>query len=262
MNAVPLLLCAALLGWTARAAQFVEVAARIEVINWHYQEETGLPLKNARTHSFRCVVGQDHWLIENLSRTNITESTWLLKGMLVRQINYNYAQSSTADDTGYRSTRRYSRPASMLATPDGYPGSELLVNLPWFTFCSGPYLQQTTRGVPLPTAAPGRTVFGYTNETTLFADAFGLPRRAVFYEMPRQIKGRYDVQQSTNVLGWNFPLAFTAEEHEPDRFGKWSRALTVNGRVTSIRAVPKLEVPEDILERIENPDPSPARRRP
>jgi len=261
MNAVPLLLCAALLGWTARAAPFVEVAASIEVINWHYQEETGLPLKNTRVHSIRCVVGKDLWQIENLSRTNITESTWLLQGMLVRQISYNSIYDSAPDDTGIRSTRRFSRPASMLATPDGYPGSELLVNLPWFAFCSGPYLKQTTRGVPLPTAAPERPAFGYTNETTLFADSFGLPRRAVFYAAPRQIKGRYEVQQSTNVLGWNFPLAFTAEQHEPDRLGKWSRTLSVNGRVTSIRSVSKLEVPEDILERLQKPEPAPARRR-
>lgn len=261
MNAIPLLLCAALLGWTARAAPFVEVTASIEIVNWHYQEETGLPLKNTKQHVLRCVVGKELWQIENLTRTNVTESTWLVQGMLVRQVSYKSAYDSEPDDTSLRSYRRNVRPASMLPTPDGYPGSELLVNLPWFVFCSGPYLQQSTRGVPLPTAAPGRTVFGFTNVTAFFADGFGLPRTAVFYETPRQIKGRYDVSQSTNVLGWNFPLAFTAEEREPDRFGKWNRTLTVNGRVTSVRAVPKLEVPEDILERIENPDATTTRRR-
>lgn len=261
MNAVPLILCAVLLAGSARAAQFVEITARIDVTQWRYQEETGLPLRNTRSYSIRCVTGKDHWLIENLSRSNIIDSTWMLQGLLVRQISYNYGQDSTTDEPGLRSYRRNARPASMLATLDGYPGSELMVNVPWFAFCSGTFLQQTKRGVPLPTAAPDQTVFGFTNEISRFPDNFGLPRSAAFYLPPRQLKARYDVSQSTNVLGWNIPLAFTAEQHEPDRFGKWKRDLTVNGHVTSIRSVSKLEVPEDILERIENPTPSPMRRR-
>ncbi len=260
MNAVPLILCAAALVLPASAAQFVEVTATIETVNWHYQEETGLPLKNRRTHSIRCVVGKDLWLIENLSRTNITESTWLVNSLLIRQTRYNDGSDSTAETTGFRTFRRTARPVAVIEV-DGYPGSDLLVNLPWFAFCSGPYLQRSTRGVPLPTAAPNRPVFGFTNETIIFPDSFGLPRNASFYVAPRQLKCRYEVQQSTNILGWNFPTAFTVVQNEPDRFGKWNRDLSVDGRVTSIRPVPKLELPEEILDRLESREAPPTRRR-
>ncbi len=252
-------LCAGLLlSMSAPAAQFVEVAADIEVTNWHYQEETGLPLKNRRTYSIRCVVGKDLWLIENLSRTNITESTWLVNNRLVRQVRYNDAPDPIAETTGFRTFRRSPRSAGVIEV-DGYPGSDLLVNLSWFAFCSGPYLQRSTRGVPLPSAAPNRQAFGFTNETSFFPDGFGLPRSATFYVESRQLKCRYEAQQSTNILGWNFPTAFTVLQNEPDRFGKWNRDLSVNGRVTSIRPAPKLDLPEEILERLESLEP-PVRR--
>ena len=262
MNVIPLLLCATLGLLSASAAQFVEISARVETIEWRYQEETGLPLKNLRTHTLRCIVGKDQWLIENLSRSNITESTWYLQGMIVRQVAYNSTDDVTADGTGYRGYRRGARNVGLLASPEGYPEGDMLVNATWFAFCSGPFLQKSARGVPLPTAGPSQTVFGLTNETRLFADALGLPRSATFYAPPRELKCRYEVPLSTNVLGWNFPLAFTAEQRAPDRFGKWERNLTINGRITEIRSVPKLEVPEEILERIQNPEPTTTRRRP
>jgi hypothetical protein len=261
MRATLLLLCAALGLLPASAAQFVELSARIETIEWRYQEETGLPLKNIRTHTLRCVVGQDQWLMENLSRSNVTESTWFLQGMIVRQLSYNATDDSSGESTGYRGYRRTARNVGMMASPEGYPGGDVLANATWFAFCSGPFLQRTTRGVPLPTAGVNETVFGFTNETRVFTDALGLPRSASFFVPPHELKCRYEVPQSTNVLGWNFPLAFTAEQRVPDRFGKWNRDLTINGRVTAIRAVSKLEVPEEILERMQNPEPSPARRR-
>ena len=253
---------AGLLALSASAAQFVEISARVETIEWRYQEETGLPLKNLRTHTLRCIVGKDQWLMENLSRSNVTESTWFLQGMIVRQVSYNATDDSSSDGTGYRSSRRSARNVGIMASPEGYPGGDVLANATWFAFCSGPFLQKTTRGVPLPTAGVNETVFGFTNELRAFADALGLPRSASFYAPPRELKCRYEVPQSTNVLGWNFPLAFTAEQHEQDRFGKWERNLTIHGRVTSIRSVPKLEVPEEILERIQNPDTTTTRRRP
>src|SRR6186997_2794906 len=81
---VPLTLCALLLvACGAQAAQFVEVTADIEVTNWHYQEETGLPLKNNRTFSVRCVVGTDTWLIERNSTTGPQESVWFMEGKII-----------------------------------------------------------------------------------------------------------------------------------------------------------------------------------
>jgi hypothetical protein len=262
MRATLLFLYAALGLLSASAAQFVEISALVETIDWRYQEETGLPLKNIRTHTLRCVVGKDQWLMENLSRSNVTESTWFLNGMIVRQVSYHSTDDSSSDGTGYRSSRRTARNVGMMPSPEGYPGGDALANATWFAFCSGSFLQKTTRGVPLPTAGVNETVFGFTNEMRAFTDELGLPRTASFYAPPRELKCRYEVAQSTNVLGWNFPLVFAAEQREPDRFGKWNRNLTINGRVTTIRSVPKLEVPEEILERLQSPDTTTIRRRP
>ena len=119
MNIAPLLLCAAFGLLSATAAQFVEISARVETIEWRYQEDTGLPLKNIRSHTLRCIVGKDQWLIENLSRSNITESTWYLHGMIVRQISYNSTDDTTGDSPSYRGYRRSARNVGLLASPEG-----------------------------------------------------------------------------------------------------------------------------------------------
>lgn len=261
MNALTFILLASGLALSASAAPFVEISARVETIEWRYQEDTGLPLKTIRHHTLRCVVGQDQWLLENLSRSNVTESTWFLHGMIARQVSYPSLDDSAGETTGYRSPRRSARNLGVLTSTEGYPAGEVVVNAVWFAFCSGPFLQKTTRGVPLPTAGPNETVFGLTNETRTFADELGLPRRADFFAPPHELKCRYEATQSTNVLGWNFPLVFTAEQRAPDHFGKWNRNLTINGRVTAIRSVPALVLPGDIAERFEEWKTSPVRKR-
>ena len=253
-----LAVCAALLLATvAPAAQFVEVAAEMEMTSWRYQEETGLPLKKSRTFSVRCVVGTNTWLIENHARTNVIESIWFVGGTIVRQNTY---QDSTLAEPVYRSLRRGMRTANFVSAPDGYPSGDLFLNLPWFAFCSGPYLARPGRAVPLPTPAQDRAAFGFTGETTLFADSLGLPKRATFHTAQRQLKCDYQVQQSTNVLGWNFPTAFTVVQNEPDTFGHWQKQLTISGRVTLIQPAQSPDLPEDLRERLEEWELSPFRK--
>jgi hypothetical protein len=257
MNVVCLIFCVVLLAVPA-TAQFVEVAAEIEITNWHYQEETGLPLKTRRTVPLRCVVGTNHWLIEYQPRTNVTDTTWFLNGKIIRQIHYQ--EDAASEETGFRTFRR-PRQLGVIESVDGYPGGELVVNVSWFAFCSGPFLQRSTRGAPVPASAPDRMAFGFTNELSVFSDRLALPRRAVFYATPRQIKCDYQVQQSTNVLDWSFPAAFTVMQNEPDNLGKWSRQLSVAGRIVSVRPARPIELPEDLQERLEYRDQFPARRR-
>ena len=253
-------MCASLLlAVLAPAAQFVEVAADFEITSWRYQEETGLPLKNRLAYSVRCVVGTNAWLIENHARTNFSESVWFVDGNIIRQITST--QDSFSNEPGFGTLRRGLRPVSILSAPDGYPGGELLLNLPWFAFCSGPYLKRPGRTVPLPTPALDREAFGFRDETTVFSDRFGLPRHVAFYTAQRQLKCEYQVQQSTNVSGWNFPTAFTVVQSEPDTLGQWNRQLTVSGRVTSVRPTKKIVLPEDIQERVKYWEQSPRRRK-
>jgi hypothetical protein len=257
-------LCAAalLLSVSAPAAQFVEVAAEFEITTWRYQEETGLPIKRSRAYSVRCVVGTNTWLIENHARTNATESVWFIDGKIVRQTTLNQApldQESAPSEPVFRSFRR-GRTANVVLAPDGYPSGDMFLNLPWFAFCSGPYLARPGRSVPLPTPAQDRAAFGFAGETTLFTDSLGLPKRAAFYTTKRQLKCDYQVQQSTNVLGWTFPTAFTVVQNEPDALDQWHKQLAVSGRVTSIRPAKKPDLPEELRERVEEWEQSPLRK--
>src|SRR5204862_8017118 len=191
----------------------------IEITNWHYQEETGLPLKQRRTYSVRCVVGTNTWLIENHSRTNYTDSLWFVNAKLIRQITPS--QESTPDETGFLSGRRGMRSANVTASDDGYPAGDMLVNIPWFAFCSGPYLKRPGRGLPVLATAKDQAAFGFKDTTAVFGDGLGLPQRVDLFTSKGMLKSEYRVQQSTNLLGWNFPTAFTLAQNEPDQFDRW-----------------------------------------
>ena len=239
-------------------AQFVDVTAKIEVTSWRYQEETGLPLKRSATYSVHCVVGTNAWHIEHDASSSYKENVWFMDGNIIRQMVPN--PDSLADDTGFGAYRRGSRSASILASPDGYPAGDLFLNLPWFAFCSGPYLKRPKRSLPLPTPTQA-AAFGFSDETTVFEDSLGLPRHVRFFTGQRQLKCDYKVQQFTNVAGWNFPTAFTVVQNEPDDLGIWQRQLTASGSVTSIHRAKKLELPVDIQQRLKFLEQSPRRKR-
>jgi hypothetical protein len=144
------------------------------------------------------------------------------------------------------------------------------VNLPWLAFCSGTYLKREGRMIALPCVdlrhCPDR--FAYTDVTTTFDDALGLPRSVdLFTSKSRFLAAKkawdgehsfgdryseanrktaanlqegllvfhYAVLESTNVLGRNFPTKFeffqTGRPYE--QMGDWF--CQGIGRVKSIR---------------------------
>ena len=258
MKSAAPILCAVLLALPG-AAQFVEVNAVIDVTSWHHNEETGLALKSSRSFPVRCVVGTNAWLIENQSRTNQKENAWFTNGRIVRQT------APTADaadeDSPYAFSRRGGRYANIATSEDGYPAGDLFLNLPWFAFCSGPYLRNPGRSVPLPAPEGNRSAFGFKDRTIAFSDPLGLPRHVELFTSKGQLKAKYDAPQSTNVLGWTFPTAFTLVQSEADAFGQMRRQLTATGRVTQIRPASGIELPREIQTRLEMLERNPSRRR-
>jgi len=248
-----------LLSCSARAAQFVEVTADIEVTSWRYHEETGLPLKSSRTFSVRCVVGTNTWLIERHSTNTAQESVWFVEGKIIRLTTPT--QDSAPDDSEFRTMRRGTRYLSVLAAADGYPAGDLFLNLPWFAFCSGPYLRRPGQAVPLPAPPQDRAAFGFRSEVTAFEDSLGLPRRVQFFNGQKQLKCDYQVQQSTNVLGWNFPLSFTVTQNEPNSLGVWNKQLAVTARVKSVQPAPEPALSEEVRQRVEIWERYPTRRK-
>jgi len=240
-------------------AQYVEVHATIDVVSWFHQEETGLALKTPRSFFVRCVVGTNGWYIENHARTNPVENVWFTNGKIIRQIAYD--TNAMTEDFAFSTGRRGYRTANIANVEDGYPAADLFVNLPWFAFCSGPYLKRPGRSVPLPAPAANQAAFGFTDETVIFKDALGLPERVTLRTSKGQTKCEYRVQQSTNVFGWNFPLAFTVVQNEPGPFDVWRKQLTASGRVVRIRRAAKPELPEDIQARLQLLERYPSRRR-
>ena len=159
---------------------------------------------------------------------------------------------------------------------DGHPLGDKAANIAWLAFCSGPYLKREGRLVPLPVDTlhytPDR--FAYADKTKTFADEFGLPRLVELFTSKSLFQasvedfyqehfttGRYaewtksvvtgleegvlmfhyEVTESTNLLGWNFPLRFEffQKGRKHIQNGDWfHRGI---GRVKSIRTASKPE---------------------
>lgn len=154
-------------------------------------------------------------------------------------------------------------------TAGGHPIGDQGGTLPWLAFCSGPFLKRQGRVIPLPIAvlrhAPD--AFAYSDETTTFPDELGLPRvvnlytsKTLFRESVTNslfegnhraevwqaatariqdglLKFRYAVTESTNLDGWDLPLAFEFVQNRSNREGNWGVEFSGYGKTTSIRNV-------------------------
>ncbi|MGH7971093.1 MAG: hypothetical protein ACREIC_20415 [Limisphaerales bacterium] len=127
------------------------------------------------------------------------------------------------------------------SSSDGHPMADETVNIAWLAFCSGPYLRREGRRIPL-VCDDGRHTpdrFAYTDQTTVFPEALGLPRsvdlfmsrerylssvegfykgwgvhylpwmrRAVTNITEGALTFHFAVTATTNFLGRTFPLRF------------------------------------------------------
>jgi hypothetical protein len=144
------------------------------------------------------------------------------------------------------------RSATIVSSADGLPEGDLSVRLPWLAFCSGPYLKRPGRQIPLPGPDLRREAFGLKDQTTVFADDLGLPRQIALYTPAQELKCDYEVQQSTNVAGWNLPTAFSVMQFRQNPGGLWEPHLKITARVTSIREAAPPQLPPDVQERLAN----------
>ncbi len=243
----------------AAQPRFVELTADLELTAWRYHEETGLPLRRAQKQTVHCIVGTNAWQMEFYTRTNLDETVWFLGGKLIRVLGSG--REAAGEEISYRPRNRGYRSMTILTSADGYPGGEMPLNLPWFAFCSGSYLKQPRRTVPLPAPSQPYAALGFRDESQFFADDFGLPRQVRYYTEERQLKAEYQVTQSTNLMGWNLPSAFTLVQHEPNSLGIWQRQLTVSARVHSIRPCARPELPDEVQARVELWEQSAARKK-
>jgi hypothetical protein len=259
------------------AAQFVELTAEVEVNDWDYwffcdrngkyPGEEGVPSIFRESRTRRCVVGQGSWMIESefqnfkvtrwFTGTNIIEYTLIKKQTsdeFVTRLSRQSGLAMTALETGKKYTRVYE-------TPDGNPGRPARVadlmgfdsaaSVYWLAFCSGPALKREGRQIYPPSGfwKESSIVYsGWSDATEVFKDGLGLPRSISLVSTNGQPIFQYQVRQSTNVLGWNFPLAFYGVQYLPTGTNLWKLHTTLKGRVTSIGPGNKPEIPEDVMK--------------
>jgi hypothetical protein len=207
------------------SAQFVDLQAEIQVSDWHTKD------LNTWTTQIHCLVGTNSWQMDgDFSRnakltywftgTNIIEESVITKDVsdIFKDFNRPGLPHMSAPAIGTTNTR-------VTDCVDGNPGQTvrrldhmtMVARIGWLAFCSGPCLKREGRQIFPPSDLWKELVRTdqFTDRTVTFQDALGLPERTDLYTTNGQIVAQYRVTSSTNVLGWQFPLAFELVQYRP-----------------------------------------------
>jgi hypothetical protein len=77
----------------------------------------------------------------------------------------------------------------------------------------------------------------------VFDDSLGLPKSIKIFSKHGQLVFQYQVHQSTNVLGWDFPSEFYLVQYQRAGTNSFAIQLTAKGRVTAIKAGVEPKIP-------------------
>jgi hypothetical protein len=259
----------------AAAQDYIEVRGSIQDVTFG-SADTNKPgnIVTNKPIQFVCVFGGDKWRIDN-NFARGGEVIWYFDGRTVYEsilpTNRPSARSlESARRLGLASVpfeiARSNVTIRVAENPGGHPWGNAGVNLPWLAFCSGSYLNQPGRVVPIPIAtlrhAPDG--FGYTDVTEVFEDDLGLPVsidlltskeryeksvndhlfRAFRYPPAYRSSGfpdgvlkfRYRVVELTNFMGRNIPLRFEFAQYEAEADRRWFARYQGVGEVASVCA--------------------------
>jgi hypothetical protein len=187
-------------------------------------------------HSVHCVVGTNLWFIEGDFTSNADSSRLFTGTNVVEHVVLN---------KGFSAGKSWTNTWLSDGIISNGAGAQ---NLAWLAFCSGPYLKKV-RVIPLPYAG------GYFSDNVshdhrqLFHDELGLPSSVEFFLLRASPDGSrtlygpdgsYKVVESTNFLGWTFPLRFEARQSAGpgggNGMGLYDGAdLVIVGHLTSIQ---------------------------
>lgn len=148
----------------------------------------------------------------------------------------------------------YPRPGtttiSVIPWSDDVPfgaGSERLV---WLAFCSGDHLRQDHRKIPL-LLGHWRHAAGFSDDTIVFEDEFGLPKRVLLFAANGNLASQYEVLATTNILGRVIPIEFRLIQHSALAKGALDgTVVTVEGKVRAIKPVGEPSVPEEVSKEL------------
>jgi len=274
-RALPTLFCLLAVPALAQGQRYVEIASRLDITNYlsGFVLESG-KASVTHSYPIKCIVGISGWRIDIAVASNGKEA-WYFDGTnVVRSVQLTGDAGPHSRTVGKPVELPFSEAKSNLTLyvmppSSGAPLGFLEVNIPWLAFCSGPYLRREGRVVPLPTTdvLGDPEAFAYRDETRLFADELGLPESVELFasevryrssvidkrlnRIPRVLDARlqqlkwavpdgilgfaYRVDESTNLLGWDFPTLCHFTGFRPDREGTWRPSVAGACKVTSLR---------------------------
>jgi hypothetical protein len=251
------------------AGQFVDLTAEIETFDWSYHffvdgihgptnSESDVPSLFRKNQKIHCVVGTNSWFME------CADGSWLVNGKVQywftgTNIINNYQLTKKYTDSGGDVIPAGHQNADFYDSLDGNPGRPVNVKdlmllqqeIPWLAFCSGPALKIKGRQLYPPSDMWKETTYaphGFSDRTMTFKDDFGLPISMELFAQSSQPVFQYQVHQTTNVLGWNFPLEFYMVQYEPAGTNGWVASFTARGRITAIGPGTQPQIPKSVLK--------------
>jgi len=269
-SVLSLLYCASLV--QAGTAQFVELTAEIEVIDWSYMfwtDRENLPRRIGSLFTkwegppIRCVVGANSWMVEGPFSRNASVTHWftgtnIIKRSVITQElpEAEVKRMSKIGPVAMKSPAVGSVDTRTNESPDGNPGRPVRVidlmdtgpKVCWLAFCSAPAVKANDSRIALPSDLWKQYLASakFTNDIARFEDGLGLPRGITVCTETGELVMQYQVHQSTNVLGWNFPTEFYLVQYKPLRSrgtNSWEVLLTAKGRVTAIGPGSEPQIP-------------------
>jgi len=248
------------LGWllpvSGEAEPLIDLTAELDGTDWGYMffydgthgpasANAGTPRLYDRSAKVHCVVGTNRWFMESLNEEwawNSKVQIWFTGTNIVK---YDEIIKPYTDGTGCLHPVGEHH-VKVLQSCDGNPARPIKVvdlldlgqQIPWVAFCSGSVLRESGHRLNPPwgmwknmIAAP----HGFSDQATVYHDAFGLPINLKLVGETSQPIFQYQVHETTNVMGLNFPQQFYMVQYEPDDTNGWVTAFTARGRITAIR---------------------------
>lgn len=251
-------------------AQFVDLRTEVQVSEWN---PGGV---RTWTQPFHLVVGTNAWYMDGFfssnatttyrfTGTNIVENSVVTKPLpeeLLKRLNQPGMLVAGSPAVGTRSTR-------VIESLDGNPGKTvrqldsltMAARIGWLAFCSGPCLKREGRNIFPPSDLWKELVSAsaFTDRTSVFDDALGLPKSMDLSTAKNQQVMQYRVTSSTNVLGWQFPLEFYLAQYRPAPVPElrwttvgtngWELQFVARGTVRAIGQKAEMPSPDDASDR-------------
>jgi len=222
-------------------------------------------LTNQHQKKATCIVGRNTWFISGDFLENAREDYWrmgqkvieertITSSMYVKQAKEFVAEKVLGEKRQMAVIGKYPHAGEKFTRTHDEPAGEGMAKVIWLAFCSGNFLNQRDRAIPLP-IGPSHADSVFSDKTERFEDDQGLPKRVELY-LKDQLACEYQVLESTNFIGRSFPVKFRIFQ-KGVQYGHILPSKTeLIGKLVSIRVAEEPKVPKEVLERLNLQTPS------